>query len=102
MPSASFVPAAWTFGGSDPGFANPAGFDFRPAAASPLLDAAIAAPSAGPDYAITAPLMPPTRHPPLRTWLMMGPPPRPSAGALDIGAFEREDPSDVFADGFEA
>lgn len=99
---ATFVPPGWG-GSADPGFTNAAGFDFRPSASSPLLDSALAAPSAGSDYAIAAPLMPPTRHPPQRSWIMAGPAPlRPVAGALDIGAFEREDPNDVFADGFES
>ena len=97
------IPANWTgtLQGSDPMLVNIAGFDLRPAAGSPLLDQSNPAPSAGPDYAITQPLFPPTRHP-ARALLAVGTAPlRPVAGALDLGAFEREDDNRIFASGFE-
>ena len=97
------VPANWTGTvlGSDPGLVNIAGFDLRPAVGSPLLELANSAPSAGSDYAIVQPLFPPQRHP-TRALLAVGTAPlRPVAGALDIGAFEREDDNRIFANGFE-
>lgn len=88
--------------GVDAGLVNLAGFDLRPMAGSPLLDLGNAAPSAGAGYAIANPLFPPLRHPPARAKLVSGTVlSRPNAGALDIGAFEREDQSHIFGNGFE-
>lgn len=97
------IPADWTgtIQGSDPGLANVAALDLRPAAGSPLLDGAPGVPSAGAAYAIAQPLFPPVRHP-VRGLLAVGTAPlRPQAGVLDLGAFERADDQQVFADGFE-
>lgn len=101
---ATSVPANWigSVTGADPGLVSIAGYDLRPAAGSPLLDLANPVPSAGPDYAIAQPLFPPLRHPPLRALLAPGSAAlRPIAGALDLGAFEREDEQRIFASGFE-
>lgn len=98
------IPEGWidTTFGNVPGLVNVAAFDLRPDVGSPLLDAAHPAPSAGPAYAIAAPLFPPARHPPSRTKLAPGTVlQRPLTSALDIGAFEREDPDRIFGDGFE-
>ena len=98
------IPDDWiaTTFGAVPGLVNIATFDLRPAAGSPLLDAANPAPSAGAAYAIAAPLFPPMRHPPARSKLAPGTVlQRPLTSALDIGAFEREDPNRIFGDGFE-
>jgi hypothetical protein len=87
----TFVPASFagTLTGSDPGFVNPAAFDFRLAAGSPLLGKANASPVAPAAFVITSPLFPPARHPPLRAAALPGAPlTRPVDGALDIGAFE--------------
>ena len=100
----TFLPAGWsgTLQGTAPGFVDAAAYDFRPAAGSPLLESAIAAPQAAPGYEIDAPLAIPRRHPPQRAKPAPGVfEPRPRAGTLDIGAFERNDGSFVFADGFE-
>ncbi len=71
-------------------------------AGRPLLDFGNAAASAGGAYAIANPLLPPVRHPPARQKLAPGTVlPRPSAGMLDIGAYQREDSSHIFANGFE-
>jgi hypothetical protein len=98
------IPAAWTgtLQGADPGFENAAGFDFRPAAGSPLLHAGLAFPSAGPAFSIAQALFPPRRHAPARQWIAVGTAPfRPEFAAIDIGVFEREDPDRVFGNGFE-
>ncbi len=86
------VPSQWTrtLSGADPGFANLAGGDLRPAAGSPLIDAATADPPSPPGFPFPSPLFPPAWHPPAGTPLPPGGAlPRPDAGALDIGAFER-------------
>lgn len=98
------VPATWsgTLMGTLPGFADSAGFDFRPGSGSPLIDLANAAPSAGAAYAIANPLFPPVRHPPPRSLIAAGSAAlRPSSGPLDIGAFEFTAPGSIFANGFE-
>lgn len=96
----TFVPPGWvdSLTGSDPGFLNAAGNDFRPAPGSPLLDAAGAAMTAN-GYEISAPLFPPAFHP--SAAVQAAAPARPIAGALDIGAYERPVDGFLFANGFE-
>ena len=100
----TFVPANWTgtLAGTDPGYANAAALDFRPAAGSPLLDNGNGAPTAPAGYEIGAPLFPPARHPPQR--ILLAPssaPARIPNGAIDIGAFEQVDLGILLRDGFE-
>lgn len=102
--NSTFLPPGWagTVQGGSPGFANAGAFDFRPAAGSPLLGAANANPVAGAGYGIASPLWPPQFHPPRRMKLAaFDQDARPLAGPLDIGAFERDAGTQVFADGFE-
>lgn len=95
---ATYLPAEWagTLQGASPGFANPAAFNFMPTAGSPLLDAANPAPQPIPGYAVPNTTFPPTLHPMLASACT----PRIAAGALDIGALERNADA-LFADGFE-
>lgn len=86
------VPAQWTetLFGASPGFENLTGNDLRPAAGSPLLDQGTSAPAGPPGFPFPDPLFPPLFHPPARQVGVPGSAePRPVAGALDIGAFER-------------
>lgn len=96
----TFVPSGWvdSITGTDPGFVNAAGNDFRPAPGSPLLDAAGTAATAS-GYEIGSPLFPPAFHP--SSTPPTAPVPRPVAGALDIGAYERPADGLLFANGFE-
>ena len=90
----TFIPGGFSasVAGSDPGFANAAGFDFRPAPGSPLLGRANMLPQAPAGYEIPGPLFPPNRHPPRRAAVMPGTElSRPLDTTLDIGAFELED-----------
>ena len=92
LAGAANVPTQWTgtLSGSDPGFVDLAGGDLHPAAGSPLLDAATSNPPAPAGFPFPSPLFPPAWHPPQGAPLPPGgASPRPSAGALDIGAFER-------------
>jgi hypothetical protein len=96
----SFVPTGWTdnLTGTDPGFINASGNDFRPTIGSPLLNGAGTAATAS-GYEISDPLFPPSFHP--RHDATSPVPSRPSAGALDIGAFERPIDGFLFTNGFE-
>jgi hypothetical protein len=91
MIGASNVPVEWsdTLLGTDPGFADAAAFDFRPSATSELVDNGAPSTSGPAGYAFPAPLPAPLWHSPLRS---IGPPgsavPRPTAGTIDIGAYE--------------
>ncbi|HRD74264.1 MAG TPA: hypothetical protein PK216_14730 [Aquimonas sp.] len=98
--SSSFVPTDWTdnLTGTDPGFVNSSGNDFRPAIGSPLLNAAGTAATAS-GYEISHPHFPPAFHP--NATPSDSPTTRPSAGALDIGAYERPVDGFLFANGFE-
>ncbi len=96
------VPTGWsgTIVGAAPGFANAGALDFRPAAASALLDAIAAAPPTIVAFPFSAGLWPPP-HEPARVPLAGDPAwPRTNDGAFDIGAFER--PGAIFVDGFES
>jgi hypothetical protein len=89
--SGSIIPPEFlgTLQGADPGFANLAAADVRPAAGSPLLDAASGSPASPAGHAFPAPLFPPRQHPPLHADASAGVAElRPLAGALDIGAYE--------------
>ena len=91
LSGASAVPTQWTgtVYGTDPGFWDLAANDLRPAAGSPLLDEGTSAPSGPPGYPFPAPLFPPAKHPPMHQVQAPGTAaPRPSAGDIDIGAFE--------------
>lgn len=99
------VPAGWiqSVPGTAPGFMDVAMLDLRPAPDSPLLDAASGSPQALPGLPFPTPEFPPRYHPPLRILPPTGSAMlRPAAGQLDIGAFERAVPMELFADGFEA
>ncbi len=94
------IPSQWTgtLLGADPGFEDLAGGDLRPAAGSPLVDAADPAPAHPPGFPFPSPHFPPAFEPPRRT-LPAAPTPRLPAGPLDIGAYEH---GGLFADGFES
>lgn len=87
---ASNVPAglSGTVTGTDPGFLDFARGDFRPAAASPLRDAANASPQGPAGLPFPDPHFPPAFGPPSTGAIGVAPPVRPQAGALDIGAYE--------------
>jgi hypothetical protein len=100
----TFVPTTWTdtLTGTDPGFTNAAGNDFRPALGSPLLNAGGPASTAS-GYEISNPLYPPTLHPSAGVLQAPGTAaPRPANGVIDIGAFERPVDGGLFANGFES
>ena len=91
-----------TFSGSDPGFANLAGYDLAPSPASPLLDAGTNSTVTAPDYHFANPLFPPIRHPPQRALIAPGTAAsRVANGAIDIGAYEQLDLAILFGDSFE-
>jgi hypothetical protein len=96
----TFVPAGWSesLTGSDPGFVNAGANDFRPAPGAPVLNAAGAAATAA-GYEIASPLFPPALHPSANPAAPSTP--RPIAGGLDIGAYERPTDGFLFASGFE-
>jgi hypothetical protein len=88
------IPAgfAGTIIGSDPGFTNVVGADFRPNAGSPLVDKANPLPVAPAGFEIAAPLIPANRFPPRRAQILPGTPfPPPLNAVLDIGAYQLED-----------
>jgi len=84
------IPVQWTgtLTGASPGFNDLAGNDPRPAAGSPLLNAADPAPSTPSSFPFPAPQFPPEGHPP-RHMLEAAPVPRAFDCDLDIGAYER-------------
>jgi hypothetical protein len=85
------VPPEWTgtITGTNPGFANFATLDLRPAAGAPIRDAGPAATSSPPGHPFPAPLHPPALMPPLHTAQAPGSATaRAADGALDAGAFE--------------
>ncbi len=99
---ATAVPAAWTqtqFSAS-PGFENPAGNNFSPASSSVLLDLGNSSPSAPAALPFPPPLEIP-RWQPLRSAVLPGQSSvRPTAGPIDIGAYERS-VDRVFTNGFD-
>ncbi len=97
------VPTQWTgtLTGAEPGFANGAGFDYRLAAGSSVIDQGTATPTGPPGFPFPGPLFPPTLEPPPRS-VANGPPGRlrVTVGSLDLGAFEW--PGTLFSDTFES
>ncbi len=77
--------------GTDPGFTNLGGGDFRPVGASVLLDAAIASPSAPDGLAVPGAQGTPMSMPIVSG--VHGSQARPVIGGLDVGAFELDDGS---------
>lgn len=100
----TFVPAGFSAGldGADPGFEDLASLDLRPAAGSPLLDAATLATSGPPEYDLAAALGLPGFEPVRGAQAPGTAPGRQVASvAADIGALERGDPQRIFHSGFE-
>lgn len=78
-----------TVTGSNPSFANAAGFSYTPATGSPLLNAGATSTPTVTSYPFANPLFPPTGTPPSRAAVLPGAAvPRASDGAIDIGAIE--------------
>jgi hypothetical protein len=85
------VPAGFrrTVMGASAGFTSLAMNDLRPAAGSPLLDAGVATTTSPAGRAFPRPLALPLFHPPARALLAPGTAtPRPTNGAVDVGAYE--------------
>jgi hypothetical protein len=96
------LPAGWTgtVTGASPLFVNAAGYDFRPAAGSPLLEQGTATSTGPPGFPFPGPLALPSHEPPQRSVLPGSPAPaRIVRGTIDIGAYEL--PGSLFVDGFE-
>ncbi len=90
MSGSTMIPSVWNGSiiGDDPGFANLAAGDVRPAAGSPLIDAGTTSAPASPSgYPFPSPLYPPGYQPPLRS-VGASPDVRPVSGTIDIGAYE--------------
>ncbi len=84
------VPASWTatLSGSDPGFVNASGLDFRPTAGSPLRGQGVVNPAGPPGYPFPSPLAAPLSKPPAHAIEAFdGATPRAVGGPLDLGAF---------------
>jgi hypothetical protein len=99
--SASGAPGAWTgtITGANPGFQNAAGYDFRPATGSPLVNAGLLPTSSPPGVPFPSPLAAPLFLPPVRTAIPVGTAAaRPSAPPIDLGAFEQASPALSVAD----
>lgn len=92
LPAGSaLIPAGWTntVFGTNPGFADLAALDLRPAAGSALVGAGNNAPPSPAGHPFVNPLWPPAFHPPLHTPPAVGAAAaRPSDGLVDIGAYE--------------
>jgi hypothetical protein len=87
----SAIPTGWTgtITGSDPGFANLAGFDLRPTASSPMVDHGAQSPASPSGFAFVSPLGTPKEVPPARKREASGTgAARPFVGTIDIGAYE--------------
>lgn len=88
----TFVPTQWTgtINGTNPGFTNATANDYSPNATSALLNAGASTTSGPSGYAFPSPLAAPSFHPPVRALIAPGTAAaRPTAGVIDIGAFER-------------
>lgn len=83
------APTEWTGTkeGADPGFADFAKGDLRPAANSLLVNAGNAAPTGPMGFPFPKPSFPPAFYPAVRS-APLSPPVRVAQGAIDIGAFE--------------
>ncbi len=85
------APTGWTgtITGADPGFTNAAARDLTPTATSPLVDKGTTTTTGAAGHAFPSPLPKPLFHPPRRKAIAPGSAePRPTIGAIDIGAFE--------------
>jgi hypothetical protein len=83
-----------TVQGADPGFADLAANNLRPAAGSPLIDAGNGAPASPAAHPFIDPLFPPGAHPPQQA-VAEGFGPRRAVGPIDIGAFEFGTPPEL-------
>jgi MYXO-CTERM domain-containing protein len=86
------IPTEWTMTitGKSPGWVDQAGYDFRPAKGSPLIDQATMTTAATGSIAFPSPLAAPAFMPPEHVLLAPGTgEARKAEGALDIGAFEQ-------------
>ncbi|WP_437317871.1 right-handed parallel beta-helix repeat-containing protein [Sorangium sp. So ce385] len=86
----SAIPAAWTgtLQGADPGFADVGSLDLRPSAGSPLVDAGARWTPSPDGHPFPSPLAAPRFAPARGVRAASGALQRPSAGAIDIGAYE--------------
>ncbi|AUX28673.1 MULTISPECIES: right-handed parallel beta-helix repeat-containing protein [Sorangium] len=86
----SAIPAAWTgtLQGADPRFADVGSLDLRPAAGSPLIDAGARWTPSPAGHPFPSPLAAPRSAPARGVRAASGAPQRPTAGAIDIGAYE--------------
>ncbi len=99
----SFIPAGFSASlvGADPGFADLGALNLTPAAASPLVNAAVLTPQVA-GFEISNPLAVPASLPPSAPPLEIGGElPRPMIGSLDVGALENGAGALVFSNGFE-
>jgi hypothetical protein len=95
------VPIEWTgtLTGTAPGFAGPAGFDYRPAGGSPLLAAGNGNPASPPAWPFPAPTLLPQFLPPRRQAMAPGSAiPRTPQLPPTLGAVIESDP--IFSHGF--
>ena len=87
--SATDLPAQWTgtITGSDPGFADLAADDLRPAEGSAAADAGNPSPQGVAGHLFPSPLAAPIYEPPVQQVEEVASP-RPAVDIIDIGAFE--------------
>ncbi len=94
------IPAAWTSStmGTNPGFANYAGFDFTPTVGAAIRNQGSLPTSSPPGFPFASPLASPVYLPPARSPLAVGGAvARPASGTIDIGALEQFTPTSVTA-----